>query len=176
MIDDLKTVCTNFGLGNASSEYKIITEVFLYKFLNDKFIAEANLADPSLAGLSSAQVEEKLSAMCDEDYELFLLGVRPDTAKLKREHFISYLFNKQNEENFHELFDETLVDIANTNIDIFSLQTGGQSKIRLFDPISLHVIEYEKRDNFCRALIDKISKCSFEHVFEQKYDFFATIF
>lgn len=22
MIDDLKTVCTNFGLGNASSEYK----------------------------------------------------------------------------------------------------------------------------------------------------------
>ena len=25
MIDDLKTVCANFGLGNASSEYKIIT-------------------------------------------------------------------------------------------------------------------------------------------------------
>lgn len=35
MIDDLKTVCANFGLGNASSEYKIITEIFLYKFLND---------------------------------------------------------------------------------------------------------------------------------------------
>ena len=33
MIDDLKTVCANFGLGNASSEYKIITEIFLYKFL-----------------------------------------------------------------------------------------------------------------------------------------------
>ena len=32
MIDDLKTVCANFGLGNASSEYKIITEIFLYKF------------------------------------------------------------------------------------------------------------------------------------------------
>ena len=31
MIDDLKTVCANVGLGNASSEYKIITEVFLYK-------------------------------------------------------------------------------------------------------------------------------------------------
>ena len=25
MIDSLKAVCTNFGLGNASSEYKIIT-------------------------------------------------------------------------------------------------------------------------------------------------------
>ena len=34
MIDGLKAVCTNFGLGNAASEYKIITEVFLYKFLN----------------------------------------------------------------------------------------------------------------------------------------------
>lgn len=34
MIDDLKTVCANFGLGNASSEYKIITEIFLYKFLS----------------------------------------------------------------------------------------------------------------------------------------------
>lgn len=41
MIDSLKAVCTNFGLGNASSEYKIITEVFLYKFLNDKFLFEA---------------------------------------------------------------------------------------------------------------------------------------
>lgn len=40
MIDDLKTVCGNFGLGNAPSEYKIITEVFLYKYLNDKFLHE----------------------------------------------------------------------------------------------------------------------------------------
>lgn len=45
MIDDLKTVCANFGLGNASSEYKIITEIFLYKFLNDKFIYEVQQAD-----------------------------------------------------------------------------------------------------------------------------------
>ena len=41
MIDNLKAVCANKGLGNASSEYKIITEVFLYKFLNDKFLFEA---------------------------------------------------------------------------------------------------------------------------------------
>ena len=33
MIDSLKAVCTNFGLGNASSEYKIITEVFLWFLL-----------------------------------------------------------------------------------------------------------------------------------------------
>ena len=74
MIDNLKAVCANKGLGNASSEYKIITEVFLYKFLNDKFLFEAKKADKSLAELSSADVEEKLSKMSDDDYELFLLN------------------------------------------------------------------------------------------------------
>ena len=38
LIDDLKSVCANYGLGNDGTEFKIITQVFLYKFLNDKFI------------------------------------------------------------------------------------------------------------------------------------------
>lgn len=176
MIDNLKAVCTNFGLGNASSEYKIITEVFLYKFLNDKFLYEAKKVDKSLSELSSAEVEKKLSNMSDDDYELFLYGFEPDTAKLKKTHFISYLFNRKNEENFHTLFDETLKDIAEFNIDIFSIRTGGQSKMSLFNGVSQHVIEIEKKDGFCCAIIDKIAECSFESVFEQKYDFFAQIF
>lgn len=176
MIDNLKAVCANKGLGNASSEYKIITEVFLYKFLNDKFLFEAKKADKSLAKLSSAEVEEKLSKMSDDDYELFLLNFEPNTAKLKKTHFISYLFNHKNEENFHTLFDEALKDIAAFNIDIFSIRTGGQSKMSLFNGISQHVIEVEEKDGFCSAIIDKIANCSFESVFEQKYDFFAQIF
>ena len=47
MIDSLKAVCTTYGLGNASSEYKIITEIFLYKYLNDKFIFEMRKANPA---------------------------------------------------------------------------------------------------------------------------------
>lgn len=176
MIDNLKAVCANKGLGNASSEYKIITEVFLYKFLNDKFLFEAKKADKSLAKLSSAEVEEKLSKMSDDDYELFLLNFEPNTAKLKKTHFISYLFNHKNEENFHTFFDNALKDIAAFNIDIFSIRTGGQSKMSLFNGISQHVIEVEEKDGFCSAIIDKIANCSFESVFEQKYDFFAQIF
>lgn len=176
MIDSLKAVCTNFGLGNASSEYKIITEVFLYKFLNDKFLFEAKRVEPVLAKLSPADAEKQLAQMTDDDYELFLLGLGPDTAKLKQTHFISYLFNRKNEENFHTVFDDTLLDIATYNIDIFSVRTGGQSKMRLFSGISQHVIEAEKKDDFCRAIIDKIAECSFDSVFEQKYDFFAQIF
>ena len=57
MIDDLKTVCANYGLGNASSEYKIITEVFLYKFLNDKFLYEARQADDSLKNSTNIEAD-----------------------------------------------------------------------------------------------------------------------
>lgn len=176
MIDDLKAICTNYGLGNASSEYKIITEAFLYKFLNDKFIYEAKQVVPAFKDMSAADVEAAMSKMSDEDYELMLMDFSASTARLKRVHYISYLFNRQNEAGFHKLFDDTLVDIANYNIDIFSVQTGGQSKIRLFDPISQYVIEEEKKDGFCRAIIGKLAGCNFERVFKQKYDFFATIF
>lgn len=176
MIDDLKAICTNFGLGNASSEYKIITEVFLYKFLNDKFMYEARQVIPGFSNMTASEVEAAMVKMSDEDYEFMLMDFGGATAKLKKEHYISYLFNHKNDPDFHKLFDETLIDIANFNIAIFSVQTGGQSKIRLFDALSQYVIEQEKKDNFCRAIIDKLANCSFDKVFAQKYDFFATIF
>jgi hypothetical protein len=55
LIDDLKSVCANYGLGNDGNEFKIITQVFLYKFLNDKFAYEAKRIDPSLAALGGQQ-------------------------------------------------------------------------------------------------------------------------
>ena len=36
LIDGLKATCQSYGMGNDGNEYKIITQVFLYKFLNDK--------------------------------------------------------------------------------------------------------------------------------------------
>ena len=184
MIDDLKTICANFGLGGSPGEYKIITQVFLYKYLSDKFIYEAKKAEPSLSG--AANVEEALNAMPNDQYEMLLMMLGGDTAKLKRTHYISYLFNHQNDDTmrkadgssypFHELFDDTLVDIANFNLDIFSVQTGGEEKIKLFEPISQYVIESAKKPLFCRAIINKLVEFNFAEVFEQKYDFFAQIF
>ena len=184
MIDDLKTICANFGLGGSPGEYKIITQVFLYKYLSDKFLYEAKKADPTLA--NAENIEEALTAMPDDQYEMLTMMLGGSTAKLKKTHYISYLFNHQNDETmrkadgsiypFHELFDDTLVDIANYNLDIFSVQTGGEEKIRLFDPISQYVIESAKKPLFCRAIINKLVEFSFADVFEQKYDFFAQIF
>lgn len=184
MIDDLKTICANFGLGGSPGEYKIITQVFLYKYFSDKFIYEAQKVEPSLIGVGN--VEEALSAMPDEQYDMLLMMLGGDTAKLKKMHYISYLFNHQNDDtmhkadgssySFHELFDDTLVDISNFNLDIFSVQTGGEEKIRLFEPISQYVIESAKKPLFCRAIINKLVEFNFAEVFEQKYDFFAQIF
>ena len=184
MIDDLKTICANNGLGGSPGEYKIITQVFLYKYISDKFLYEARKAESSL--VDAENIEAALTAMPDDQYEMMTMMLGGDTARLKKTHYISYLFNHQNDDTmkkadgspypFHELFDDTLVDIANYNLDIFSVQTGGEEKIRLFDPISQYVIETAKKSKFCRAIINKLVEFSFADVFEQKYDFFAQIF
>ena len=183
MIDDLKTICANFGLGGSPGEYKIITQVFLYKYLSDKFIYEAKKAEPSLAG--AYNVESALAAMPEEQYGLLTMMLG-NNAKLKKTHYVSYLFNHQNDDAmrkadgspypFHELFDDTLVDIANNNLDVFSVQTGGEERIKLFEPISQYVIESAKKPLFCRAIINKLVEFNFAEVFGQKYDFFAQIF
>ncbi|MBC8552906.1 MAG: hypothetical protein H8D23_25050 [Candidatus Brocadiales bacterium] len=37
LIDNLKGICASYGLGNDGNEFKIITQVFLYKFTYRKF-------------------------------------------------------------------------------------------------------------------------------------------
>lgn len=180
MIDDLKTVCGNFGLGNAPSEYKIITEVFLYKYLNDKFLHEIRLVDDKWKDCDN--LEEALSKLSEDEYDDLLDELPASTAVLQREHLISYLFNHKNQKkadgvkSFSELFDDTLVEISNLNVQIFSVHTGGEDVIKLFDAISQYVIESNKREDFCRAIIDKLVNFSFENAFMQKYDFFAAVF
>ena len=89
LTDELKTICSNFGLGGASSEYKIITEVFLYKFINDKFLYEVKQIDTKLKQLEKpSEVEEALDKMTDQEYKYLLYEIKPDTAKLKRKQLI----------------------------------------------------------------------------------------
>ncbi len=174
LIDSLKGICASYGLGNDGNEFKIITQVFLYKFMNDKFAYQLKQVDAKLG--KAENWEEELSKVADDDYEMKLYQLGPDTAKLWPRHFISHLFEKQNESDFAKLFDDTLRDIAIQNNDIFSVQTGGGTKITLFDRVSEYITDRSQRDNFCRALINQLVEFSFEHIFTEKYDFFATIF
>ena len=172
LIDDLKSVCANYGLGNDGNEFKIITQVFLYKFLNDKFVHEIKRLEPTLAKADNWEVElKKYSA---NDYEMLMMQLSESTAHLKPKQFISSLFERQNEANFAEIFDTTLLEIAKENSDIFSVVTEGGEKIVLFENISKYVTD--KRDDFCKAIINKLVNFSFENIFHEKFDFYATIF
>ena len=172
LIDDLKSVCANYGLGNDGNEFKIITQVFLYKFLNDKFVHEIKQLDKKLANAENWEVE--LKKYNKNDYEMLMMQLSESTAQLKPNQFISSLFERQNEANFAEIFDNTLLEIAKENSDIFSVVTDGGEKIVLFENISKYVTD--KRDEFCKAIINKLIGFSFEHIFHEKFDFYATIF
>jgi len=174
LIDNLKGVCTSYGLGNDGNEFKIITQVFLYKFMNDKFGHEVKLIDAKLK--NSQNWEQEIATYSDSQYQLLLMGMNPDSAKLKREHFLSNLFNNQNKEEFAKFFDDTLRDIAIFNNDIFSVKTGTGAKVTLFDELSNYITDSSQRDNFCKAIINQLVNFSFEKIFSQKFDFFSTIF
>jgi type I restriction enzyme M protein len=174
LVDDLKSICANHGLGNDGNEYKIITEVFLYKFMNDKFFYEVRQLDKKYS--DAAKIEETLKGLSDNDYEFMLLQLPAGVAKLKREHFLSNLYNSQNKPEFAKYFDDTMKDVSSYNADIFSVGTAGGEKVRLFSGISNYVTEEAKRDGFCKAIINKLFECNFGDIFHEKYDFFATIF
>ncbi len=174
LIDELKAVCASYGLGNDGNEYKIITQVFLYKFLNDKFSYEIKKLDKRIS--DSPNWEKEIKNLSNDDFEMLLLQLPPGYASLKPEQLISNLFSKQNNSNFSLLFDETLNEIAKSNNDIFSVKTDGGAKIKLFDRLSEFIEDASKRDKFCKALINKLVAFSFENIFNEKYDFYATIF
>lgn len=174
LIDSLKNICANYGLGNDGNEFKIITQTFLYKFLNDKFAFEAKKLDDTIA--KAEKWEEALAAMSEDDLDMLQLQMGGDTARLKPRHFISYLFSQQNAPDFAKLFDDTLIDIAISNNDVFAVKTDGGAKVVLFDRISQYIADDSKRDAFCRAIINKLVEFSFERIFTQKFDFYATIF
>ncbi len=174
LIDKLKTTCASAGLGNDGNEFKIITQVFLYKFLNDKFAFELKKLSPEIAQAENWEVAAR--ELPADDYDMLLLQLGSDTAKLRPRHFIATLFDQQNEPDFSKRFDDTLFDIAATNADIFAVKTAGGAKVSLFDRISEFIHDERERDDFCRAIINTLVTFSFEHIFVQKYDFYATIF
>jgi type I restriction enzyme M protein len=174
LIDNLKGVCTSYGLGNDGNEFKIITQVFLYKFMNDKFSYEVKQIDSKLK--HAENWEQVVAGYSESEYEMLLLKMNPEGAKLKRDHYLSNLYNNQDREQYAKFFDDTLRDIAIFNNDIFSVKTGTGSKITLFDEISQFITDSSQRDSFCKALINQLVNFSFEKIFNQKFDFYSTIF
>lgn len=174
LIDNLKSVCANYGLGNDGNEFKIITQVFLYKFLNDKFRYAVKQEMPALD--KAENFSKALLDLPEDDYQFLLASLDPNIPRLQPEHLISHLFSKQNDGDFAKLFDDTLRQISIQNAEVFSVKSFTGAKDILFDELSQFISDSSQRDAFCKALINKLFEFSFEEMFKQKYDFFATIF
>ncbi|MDO5148029.1 MAG: class I SAM-dependent DNA methyltransferase [Oscillospiraceae bacterium] len=174
LIDSLKSTCQTYGMGNDGNEYKIITQVFLYKYLNDKFGYEIKKLDKCIA--SAEKWEIAYSELSEDDREDLFDTMNPDVPRLNPEHLISHLWNQQAKGDFDLIFDQTMIDIADKNIDIFSTQTTQNTKIPLFEKLTQYVTDEAQRAPFARALVDKLVNFSFEETFSEHYDFFAAIF
>ena len=178
LIDALKLTCNAYGLGNDGNEYKIITQVFLYKFLNDKFGYEIKKISPELSH-ADPEVKrwETIYGEMDENERLDLWdNLSADVPRLKPEHLIANLWNQSSKGDFDVIFDSTMRDIADLNIDIFNTHTTEETKIPIFENLTIFVTDTAQRSDFARALVDKLVNFSFEDVFEEKYDFFSDIF
>lgn len=175
LVDELKKVCADHGLGNDGNEYKIIIEVFLYKFMNDKFFYEVRKRYPKYK--DDCKLGETLKSLNAEEYGKLLRNLPASTAKLTPEQYLSNLHNEQNRGDFAKYFDDTFIAISQNNSAIFSVGTAGGEKIQLFSGIRNYITEEGKRDGFCKAIINKlVDGGNFADVFDETYDFFAVIF
>ena len=176
LIDNLKASCHQYGLGNSGDEFKIITQIFLYKFMNDKFGYEVKKLDSKLK--NSKNWEETIKNYSDSDYKRLLGKMNPDSARLYPKQFISHLYQMQNGEKFSKLFSDTLRDIAKENDGVFSIRTEEGNKVQLFNGVEDYIRNFseKEKDNFSRALINQLIDINFESIFEEKFDFFSSIF
>lgn len=173
LVDDLKSISANAGLGGEAGEYNLVTQSFLYKFLNDKFLYEVRKLHPNYD-------YKGLTKLSDDEYTMLLdFELGTSTAHLKSYHLIEHLYNLQNESDFAKTFDDVLNDIAIQNNNIFSVHTAGNSDIRLFDErlISDIVRDSNNRNLVAKQIISKLATVKFdESIFNQGFDFFSTIF
>lgn len=177
LIDSLKSTTNSFGLAGTGSEYRIVTEMFLYKFFNDKFGYEAKRDEEYGKRLRNAEKwDAEYDTFTDEEVEDLFSYLPASVPRLRPEHTLSHLYNASSQGDFSTLLDQTLVDIANLNARNFSVTTSGKSKVNIFNTITNYVTDTQKRDEFARSLMRNVASFNFEDVFDEKYDFFSRIF
>ena len=177
LIDSLKSTTGAFGLAGTGSEYKIVTELFLYKFFNDKFGYEAKKDQVYGERLRNAEKwDAEYDNFSEDEVEDLFSYLPASVPRLKPEHTLAHLYNSSGMGDFSTLLDATLIDIANINADTFSVTTSGKSRVNIFSAVTTNITDTQKRDEFARSLMKDIATFNFEDVFDEKYDFFSGIF
>lgn len=161
MIKDLKAMCVGLGLANTGDEYKIISELFTYKFLNDKL-----------------QKEFRECKSDFESYDDFVEFVGDDFARIYNECTIDYLYHKQGAKDFHSILDKALVKISDDNDDIYSIETASGNKKALFEPLAAYIRDEDKEVELAKRAINILAdpKYNFDKIYDQGWDYFSVIF
>lgn len=172
IIDELKGLCQTNGLSNQASEEVVITSVFLYKFLNDKFMYNLKKFADDIE-MSYEDILKNENGELDAFYDSF-----PQDVAFTYDETIEYLINKVSYNEFYKLFDDVLEKISNdTKNDVFSIDTADGGRKPLFTRITENV-EVSKRNNFAKNIFGIISqeKFDFGQAFNNNFDFYSTIF
>lgn len=172
MVDDLQGLCSTVGLSNTANEEVVVTSVFLYKFLNDKFMH----ALEEFAKEIDVPVEDVLKnedGMLDAFYQYNSKNVA-----FAYEDTIQYLINHIEQPDFYKQFDAALERISKyPRNDAFAVETADGEKTALFEPLS-EKVEGKQRNNFAKAIFGIIAqdKFDFSEAFSGGFDFYSSIF
>lgn len=173
MIDDLKGLCSDNGLSNQAGEETVITTVFLYKFLNDKFMHNLNKFMED-TGLTVDEIKANENDELDAFYDVYAGDVA-----FSYEDTIESLINNVSNDNFYMIFDEALLRISNYERNqVFSIETDEGTRKPLFTRLSDVLTDSSKKNSFAKAIFGIISqeKFDFGEAFTNNFDFYSTIF
>ncbi len=159
MIKDLKAMCAGLGLANTGDEYKIISELFTYKFLDDKLQRE---------------YEKKKDEY--ETYNDFVDFVGDELARIPKECTIDVIYQLQSESNFNILLDNALVEISEKNADIYSVETATGNKKPLFEPLASYIRDEDKELELAKRSINILALYKFDKIYDEGWDYFSGIF
>ena len=171
MVDDLQGLCSTVGLSNTANEEVVVTSVFLYKFLNDKFMHNLKKFAEEL----DMTAEEILTN--EKMLNRFYKQNSTDVA-FAYEDTIEYLINHLEQADFYQQFDDALVRIANNvKNEAFAVETAEGEKTPLFTPLTI-LVEGKQRNNFAKAIFGIMAqdKFDFSEAFEGGFDFYSAIF
>lgn len=169
MIDELKGLCSQNGLSNQASEERIITSVFLYKFLNDKFMYNLKKwAEEIGSTVDEILADEDMVTAFNMSHEMDVTFDYKDT--------ISELMKGVMKDDFFKKFDDALLDISEKN-KRFSIATADGGYKPLFEAVT-DVVQDSKRNAFAKSIFSIISQNRFDFTdaYENSFDFYSSIF
>lgn len=174
MIDELQGLCASYGLANQASEERIISNIFLYKFLNDKFMYNLSQFSEEI-GLTVEEVLENENDELDAFYDTYAGEVA-----FSYEDTIQYLLRYYEAPDFADKVNTALKRISdNTRNERFQIETAGGQKNALFDSIT-DGVEDAQKNNFVKNIFKIITQDKFDFGMitagGHTFDFYSTIF